>query len=158
VDQYFFDIFADYFQIYLADETAVELLFDSIDWSDQALSERVIAGEGFFAIAPARNMTVPLLLILASEAPDEKMSRQLFDEADHVVEGSLKLSSGNLLLWGLNDDEHKFSLSIGVYGVQFYFNNLDSLRENGLEGDDLYKIIIFPGSEEAPYRVTKRFV
>jgi hypothetical protein len=160
--QYELEIFADYFQVYIADKSATDALYEDMDWTPQALADRFIAGNGFVAIAAARNMTVPVVLIIGKDPLDPSVYAAFFDEADHVIEGDLKLSTGQLLVWGPGGyvyDSFRLNLDSGRYQIRIYFNQLDSLSEDGLAGDDLYKIVLFPASKESStsYRVTKQF-
>jgi hypothetical protein len=160
VEQHELEIFADYFQVYIADESAYDDLYTSIDWTAQALQDRYIAGESFCAIATARNMTVPVILAIETEPTERVTETALFENADHVIEGAIKFSSGQLVMWGPGEylkDSFRLKLEPGNYYISIYFNNLDSLREKGLEGDDLYQIVLYPASESTAYRVTKRF-
>src|SRR5689334_24220258 len=102
--KYEFQLFADYFQIYLEDESRDR---SDIRWLapqqfEQGVSDLFIVNTHQIVLMTARNMTVPLI-IEVDEALNEAYHEKLFEAADHVVECSIELASGRLVVMGCTD-------------------------------------------------------
>lgn len=70
---------------------------------------------------------------------------------DRVVEASLALPSGVLVLHGPSDylpAAPHLTLAPGTYRLRAYFGGLDTLSSDGLEGADHYKVVLWPGAEQ----------
>jgi hypothetical protein len=151
VRKFQYNLFADYFQFYLQDEAADENLGDS--WTDEAV-------ERFLAIAPCvvgvgtvRNMDVPVALEVLEEEPTPD-----FEQWDHVTECSLQVPTGRIVVAGCTDyfpDAARVEVSPGTYLVRVSYGSLDTLSEDGLDGDDHYRVQLWPGEEISP-RILKR--
>ncbi len=153
---YQFNIFADYFQIYVEDENAhIDL---SRSWTEETV-ESLMAfdpdSRRGFAMGTVRNMFVPVRLdILAAPPADSDFS--LWDQ---VNECSLEVFSGKLVLMGCSDyypDAARVSIEPGVYRARIGYGNLDSLSENRLDGDDHYWIALWPAAYQQPAILKKR--
>src|SRR6202035_4618588 len=126
-------VFADYFQVYLADP-----LVDD-DWSDawkarSALADRFIACERILGFATERNTTVPVRVISHGDAPDltDRVLR-----ADHAVKAGLLTADRRLIIAGCTDywpDAYSVDVQPGLYGAAFLSFGLATVR--GLEGND----------------------
>lgn len=139
-----FTIFADYHQIYLVDDTAAAT--QPLIWDDAMVSDRVALMEGLIAVSTARDMEVPLEIVLADAAPDLYL-----DAWDHVVSCSIALPSGRLVVMGCTDDistAARLSLPPGTYRARVMFAGLDTLSEDGLDGDDHYRVELWPGAAQ----------
>jgi hypothetical protein len=150
---YDFELFADYFQFYLQDETAVGNLSDA--WTAEAQANRIAVAPGTVGIGTARNMVVPVVLeVLPSEPNDSP------DEWDHIAEAGLTIRSGTLVVAGCTDffpDAARVPLAPSEYRVRLYAAGLRSVSPNGLEGDDRYRIAIWPGAASRLPVILKRF-
>ncbi len=116
-------------------------------FSDQNLEDMFVVRQPFLLVLTARNMTVPVILDVLSEIDDER-HQALLDKADHVIECSLECRTGKMVLIG-NDyypDAPRIQMAKSIYQAQIYFNKLNTLRENDLEGDDYYHIVLCPGA------------
>ena len=136
------EIFADYFQFYLQDESAEGDLGDA--WDDDAVKRMFAVATGMVGIGTARNMDVPVTLEFLDAAPPED-----FASCDHVVEGSLLVSAGPLVVAGCTDyfpDAARFPLAPDTYRVRLSCFGLDTLSEDGLNGEDHYLVQLWPGS------------
>lgn len=146
VKSYDLILFADYFQFYLQDEAAEGNLGDA--W-DKFATERMFAvTDGTVGIGTARNMEVPVTLELLDEEPLHS-----FAAFDHVVEGSLALPSGTLVVAGCTDylpDACRFSLTPGAYRVRLSSAGLGTLSADGLEGEDRYLVQLWLDSSIEP--------
>lgn len=135
-------LFADYFQIYLrcADTMALPDI-----WDDAIVAQRVSPGPGSLVISTARNMPVPLRVVLHAKRP-------ALDPAgfDHLVEASLEVPSGQLVIAGLMEepaDDH--AVPPGRLGALVGFQGLGTLSPDGLDGDDRYAVHLWPGMAAA---------
>ena len=146
------ELFADYFQFYLQDEAADGNLGDA--WDEGATDRMFAVTTGMVGIGTARNMDVPVTLeFLDAEPPHD------FADFDHVVEGSLVVSTGPLVVAGCTDyfpDADRFPLEPGTYRVRLSCSGLDSLSEDGLEGKDHYLVQLWLGSLIEPIVLKQR--
>ena len=79
------------------------------------------------------------------------------DRWDHIAECSLELPSGQLELHECTGGSRGvLSVVPGSYRVRAYFGRLDSLSEDGLSGEDHYRVALWPGPS-SPLRVLKRW-
>ncbi|WP_265975712.1 hypothetical protein [Brucella intermedia] len=80
------------------------------------------------------------------------------DSYQHVVETHFDCPSGQLVLAGLTDYDPaapRLSVKAGPLGVRASFSGLDTLSEDGLDGDDQYEVQLWPGAEPDGVRVLK---
>ena len=146
-----YDLFADYFQFYLQDEAADENLGDS--WTDEAVERLLAVAPGVVGVGTVRNMDVPVYLEVLEEEP-----AQDFEQWDHVTECTLKVHTGRLVIAGCTDylpDAARIEVSPGNYRVRVSYGSLNSLSEDGLDGDDHYRVQLWQGAEISP-RVLKQ--
>lgn len=137
-------IFADYFQFYIQDEQASGDLSNS--WSPEAVERLLALAPGTVGVGTVRNMNVPVLLEFHETAP------QLDAESwDQVNECSIALPSGRLVVAGCTDyfpDARRFDLPPGTYRVRISYGSLNDLSEDGLEGNDCYRLQLWPASPD----------
>ena len=151
-----FTIFADYFQVYLEDENAHPDLSQS--WTPIAV-ENLIAFDPDcrrgFGIGTVRNMPVPVTVDILHSAPtDSDLS-----EWDQVNECSIEIISGKLIILGCTDyypEAARILVQPGTYRARICYGNLDTLSEDGLEGSDHYKVILWPAPYQEPAILKKR--
>jgi hypothetical protein len=133
--QFAFDVFADYHQFYVQDGGIDP---DApTDWTDEDVQRRVKTIEHVVVICSVRNMTVPVVLELYDSEPAFNLS-----DYDHVVRCTLDLPTGKLQ-------------APGRYGVLALFSGLATIDETGLEGNDTYRILLWPTSSTLPLAVLK---
>lgn len=145
------EVFADYNQFYVQDGQVNPAAPE--DWTDADVARRAKVAPNVVVICPIRNMSVPVEVELHSSEPEVDAS-----EVDHIVECSLELPSGHLqvhectggpvLDWRINP---------GSYQVLAIFSRLESLSDDGLEGDDRYRVLLWPGAERS-LRVVQEWV
>lgn len=144
-------MFADYFQIWIVCEQARDME-QSFLFSDQHLADRVWTDPGMIIMFTERNMMVPVVI----EVYDSKPGND-FAEWDHVTEASLDVPSGTVDVEGCGaHNPMQFRVESGLYRVRMYQAGLGTLSEDGLEGDDHYKIALWPDPLIAP-TVLKRW-
>ena len=139
-------LFADYHQFYLQDEAAAGDLSDA--WSPEAVERMLAVAEGVVGCGTVRDMHVPVTLELLDVEPSVEL-----DRFDHVVDGSLTIVRGPLVMAGCTDafaDAARFDIAPGSYRIRLSAGGFDTLSEDGLEGEDHYRVQVWPGAAVAP--------
>ena len=152
LEKYNFELFADYFQFHLQDEHADFDLSVNI-WTEQAVEDLLTVTPGRIYIGTVRNMTVPVMVEVHDSEPKED-----FDSWEHITECSFEVSSGKIVVVGGTDyfpEAARIEVAPGTYQARIFYDALDTLSEDGLDGDDNYKIILWRGEETKP-KVLKR--
>lgn len=136
-------LFADYFQFYLRDEAADGDLRDA--WDEGAIARFLATTGGTIGIGTVRNRDVPVEVQIHDGPPDLDLSPW-----DHVNECTVDVSSGRLVVAGCTDyepDAARIEVSPGVYRARILYGSLDSLSQDGLDGNDHYVVQLWPGGE-----------
>lgn len=148
---YKLEIFADYNQIYLHDELSGADFSSS--WNDKTYKNMAAVIDGAIGLVAARNMDVPVeILICESEQPLD------LDTWEHVVSCGIALYSGTLVVRGPSDylpEAKKISVKPGYYVANLLYKGLNTLSEDGLDGDDYYKIVLWPSVEIQKLKLLK---
>ncbi len=129
-------LFADYFQFYIQDEAAKGDLSQA--WSEEATDRLLALAPGTVGIGTVRNLDVPVTVDILEHAPVDD-----FSEWDHVVEAGLDVASGRIVIAGCTDfvpDAKRIEVPPGTYRVRVSYGALDTLSEDGLSGDDRYRL------------------
>lgn len=132
--------FADYFQFHLQDEYCESNLDDA--WTQHAVDQMLAVADGIIGVGTARNADVPVMLCIENHEPPDD-----FDEWDHVMECSLNVPSGILVILGCSEDFEKAArvdVTPGWHRVRIFYGGLDSVSEDGAEGDDHYAVVMWP--------------
>jgi len=125
-------LFADYFPFYIQDETATGDLSQA--WNEEATERLLAIAPGTVGIGTVRNMYVPVTVDILEEEPDDDSAKW-----DHVVEAGLDVASGRIVIAGCTDyfpDTMRIEVPPGSYRVRVSYGGLDTLSEDGLDGDD----------------------
>jgi hypothetical protein len=142
VEAYSIEVFADYHQFYIWD-SGLEIE-RCLDFTDLDCIRMVKVEPNQVIIQPVRNMDVPVDLELWDTDPG-------FDEAswDHIAECDLDLPTGNLQVHECTGGP-KLDLKVnpGSYRVRALFSGLGTLSEDALDGDDRYKLVLWPGTPQ----------
>ncbi|WP_171098901.1 hypothetical protein [Ruegeria sp. HKCCD7255] len=148
-----FKLFADFFQFLVQDEWSAGV--DGDLWTEDAMRARLARGVDAFAVRTARNMHVPVEVLVNNKPPKLDLSSW-----DHVVELSIDLPSGRLVVAGCSDylpEAERLVLDKGHYQARVLYSNLDSVYSDGLDGDDRYRVELWKGDAK-PLKVLKEFV
>jgi len=148
---YQLEIFADYHQILLHDEFFKDDAADS--WGEEAYKQMVDISDGCVALATARNLEVPVEIVVCDSEPCEDP-----DSWDHIVQCSINLPSGKLVVRGVSDylpDAKRIDLKPGQYSVRLFYGGLDTLSDDGLDGNDLYKVVLWRSNAPNALEVLK---
>jgi hypothetical protein len=149
-DEVRLNIFADYHQFYLEDDNSEADLAEI--WDERTSADMIATGPGVVGVGTARNYHVPVTVRMLDSEPGEELGRW-----DHVSEASLAVPSGRLLVCGPTEwpDVRRIAIKPGHYRARVHCANLESVAQNGIDGDDFYEVVLWPGAEEPP-RVLKR--
>jgi hypothetical protein len=144
------DVFADYHQFYIQDG---EIFPDApVDWTDEDVANRAKVEDNIVVVCPVRNMDVPVTIDVVDSEPAFTA-----DDYDHVVRCSLELPTGCLQVHECTGGELlRLGIAAGTYAALVLYSGLGTLSEDGLDGDDHYRIILWPG-EPSPLVVLKAF-
>jgi hypothetical protein len=148
---YTYRLFADYSQFYLQDEGAAGDLSDA--WTDEAVADLVALAPGTIGVGTVRNTFVPVKVQIVPGPPPLDL-----DEWDHIVECDIDVPTGRLVIAGCTDylpDAARIELDPGQYRARITYGGLDTLSENGLEGDDRYHLALWKASPGGK-RILKR--
>lgn len=148
--QYKFDLFADYHQFYLQDE-GIDDDLPPENWTDEAIENGAVLTPGTIWVQTARNMNVPVTIEVRDFMPDESLS-----DWDKVFECSINFSSGKIVVAGCTEylpDAARIEVVPGPYRARICHGGLVTLQEDGLEGDDHYKVILWPVPLTEPSRL-----
>ncbi|WP_157598037.1 MULTISPECIES: hypothetical protein [unclassified Rhizobacter] len=144
-----FEVFADYNQFYVQDGG----IFPDAptDWTDVDVERRAKAAANVLVICPLRNATVPVTLEVFDSAPTIDLAGY-----DHVIRCSLDLPTGNLQVHECTGGEvYSRAVPPGTYTVLALFSGLNSLSENGLDGEDSYRLVIWASRTPVSLEVLK---
>jgi hypothetical protein len=145
------EVFADYNSFELTDEQAETDAFESDGWIDDLVRDQIAAAPGAVGIGTARRMSVPVTVDVLTGPPDISV-----EDVDQVTEASLT-TSGTLVVGKLGyEPTTRFAVVPGTYRVRVYTRGVETLSENGLDGDDSYHLVLWPGEPGEP-AVLKRY-
>lgn len=147
-----YELFADYFQLYLMDEKA-EVETGDI-WSEEAMQFKLGIAKNTIAVGTLRNVDVPFEVEVLESAPEIDLN-----EWDHIAEGFFSTHSGKCVVMGCTDYEpeaSRLSIKPGTYSVLSLAKRLDSITTEWDDADDLYKVILWP-SDSVKYQLIKEY-
>lgn len=147
------ELFADYFQFYIRDESVEGDLSNA--WTQDAVDRLLALAPGTIGIGTVRNMDVPVTIRLFDAEPgllDDLTSIGQINECDLVT------TSNKLAIAGCTDyfpDALRIEVKNGIYRARKYYGNLDKISEDGLDGQDFYEIHLWPSENESGIKVVK---
>lgn len=140
-----YTVFADYHQFYLWDHgTRPDA---PTDYTEVETQRRIKAAPFVVVVQPERNMEVPVEVEVIDKPPSTSLSAW-----DHVTEASLDLPSGRLEIHECTGGSIDIlPVQPGSYRVRVYYGGLGTLSDDGLEGEDRYRVELWlaPASEVA---------
>ncbi|WP_205660948.1 SMI1/KNR4 family protein [Amycolatopsis vastitatis] len=145
------DVFADYNSFMVQDETA--RFEPDRAWTKALITDMIAARDGVIGVGTARRTTVPVILDVRSEAPDDN-----FESWDHVTEAGLHVESGDVIVSMLDysDSVPRTAVPAGDYMTRVYARGFSTISSDGIHGDDLYHVVLWPGTVQEP-RVLVRY-
>ncbi|WP_058043512.1 hypothetical protein [Streptomyces roseifaciens] len=154
-------LFADYFQIHLLDDESDGDLSDV--WTEQTVLDGLGVTEDALAIGTAVNVNVAVSVHVLAAQPDDDGGD---DDYDHIVEASLNLASGRLVVLGCTDyypDATRFDMPAGWTRIRASRRNLaaavlaDIDSDNAPETTEQLRLQAWPAPYSEP-RIIKRWV
>ena len=148
------DLFADYSQFYLQDEGVVNDDHSGA-WSQEAVDRMLAVSPGSIIVGTVRNMTVPVTVRIFQTEPDILSN---LNNIGQINECDLVTNSNKLVLSGCTDylpDALRIDVEKGIYRARVYYGNLDTISEDGLEGDDFYEIHFWPTDKQRELKILK---
>jgi hypothetical protein len=143
-------VFADSYQVYVYD-AKTEPIFISA-WNRQTISDKLAVKPGAIAFCPLREMDVPVTVRVQPAPPDSSAATW-----DHIVECSLDVPSGRVLIMGpIDTPAARVDLTPGSYRVRISSAGLGTISPDGLHGQDRYELCFWP-AEISPPQVLKRY-
>ena len=125
-------LFADYHQIHLFDEGSSTDLGEA--WSGRAVDDQVALGGDAMAVGTVSDMDVLVTVQVLDQPPAIDVA-----DFDHVLEASLQVSSGRLVVMGCTDfepDAARFDVPAGQVRVRVAKSNMAAADEADIDSDD----------------------
>lgn len=146
------NIFADYHQFEIRDESSESDFSDG--WDEETIHTMLVATlPDAIGIGTARNATVPVEVVVDEQAPVDD-----FSEYDRVNECSLEVTSGRIVVSGNEyyPEAKRIEVTPGTYRVRIYYKNLNTVTDDAeTEGEDEYKVVLWPQTPFEPMNVLK---
>ena len=123
-------------------------------WTPEAVARDLAVAPGTRGIGTVRNATVPVVVEITDNKPDDD-----FNSWDQVTECSIEVTSGRLVVAGCTDyfpDAARIDVPPGSYRARIYSGNLNSLSDDGLDGDDHYRVALW-NAPPGPIMVLKTY-
>jgi hypothetical protein len=150
-----FTVYADYHQFYVEDaQTDAAQSAAPEFWRQEAFERGLAVARDMIAVGTARYGNVQVEVEIPDAEPDANL-----DAWDQVNECSIKLHSGTLLVRGCTQEvesAQRFEVTPGTYRVRVFYGNLDTDDPDAEDGDDHYRVVLWPGEAIAP-RVLKNY-
>lgn len=152
-------LFADYYQIHLFDEGSTSDLGQA--WTGQAAADRMAVARDAVAVGTVVNVFVEVTVELSEQPPVDQGP-----DFDHVVEGSVEVRSGRLVVMGCTDyepDAVRFAVPTGLLRIRVTKSNLDAAARLGVRSDEdpdtteRIRIQVWPSEPPEPTVVLKRW-
>ncbi len=152
--QHKLDFYTSYNQFYICDKNFRGDTGSDDFWTDDAFSDRLALEDGILGVGTASYGHIRAELDILNKANEELD----VDQYDHIVEGGLVIESGVLQVLDCPNSEVELEVGVkpGTYRVKIYSSNLLSADIDENDGDDFYKIEIWPDSV-MKREVLKRF-
>ncbi|HEY1683598.1 MAG TPA: hypothetical protein VGG19_02450 [Tepidisphaeraceae bacterium] len=147
-----FELLADYHQFYLQDESVKGDLSES--WTPDATKRLLAVAPGTIGVGTVRNRKVSVDVEVHVAEPVES-----FDEWDQVNDCSIEICSGRIVVAGCTDyfpDAARIDVPPAIYRARVLYGNLGSVSDDGLEGQDRYRVVLWSGNTLAPTVLKQR--
>ena len=123
-------------------------------WDERAQRDGFATARNAVGIGTARSGFTAVTLSVREGAPADEV-----ETWDHVVDGAIEATSGLLRVRGcteMPEDAESFEVAPGTYCLRAFYGNMDVGDASAEEGDDHYKIVLWPGEWRGP-QVVKRY-
>ncbi|MET8361586.1 HAD family phosphatase [Micromonospora sp. NPDC005171] len=125
-------LFADYHQVHVFDDGSTTDLGDA--WTDEAVANQLAVGEDALAVGTVVNVFVEVIVEVLDRSPKDDSA-----DFDHVVEASVHVPSGQLVVMGCTDyepDAARVPVPAGWLRVRVAGSNLDAAQRVGIDSDN----------------------
>ena len=141
--QYPLDFYTSHNQFYIQDGHSSGETDSNTFWTESAYNDRLAVEEGILGVGTECYGPVKGEIIIL----DKENKDFVIDAYDHIVEAGLKIPSGIIQVIDCPTSTVSITINIepGSYKARIYSSNLVSV--NGDDGDDFYKIEIWPSLE-----------
>jgi hypothetical protein len=138
--KYELNFFSEYHQFYLESENNEGDTSAETFWSNQAFADKLAIEKGILGVGVENDESIVKGSI---EILSKKSTITNFDNVSHVVEASIDLSSGKLLVTDCpsRNTELEVNISPGEYRVRVYSNKLETAYDENPQ--DYYQIEIW---------------
>lgn len=140
--KYLLDFYTQFNQFYISDKISPKNTGDTSFWTTNALDDRLALGHDILGIGIQSYGHIRAELYIL-----DQVNRDFeFNKYDHIVEGGLEVKSGTLQIINcpINQIELEINIAPGRYRVRIYSSNLKNTDIDEDEGDDYYKIEMWP--------------
>ena len=137
-----FEIFADYHQFYLEDESSPHRT--DLVWTKETVERMLGVGEKLIAVGTGRCETVPVSI----EFHDSKPPLEL-EIYSRVNECGLEASTNKLILSGCTEylpDAARIAVKPATYRVRVLYGKLETVKDE-FEGEDFYVLQLWEDNE-----------
>ncbi len=141
-----FNVFADYFQFIVQDESSDDD-FGEI-WTPDALAAQTAFGRSAVCPGTLRNVAVPVEVIVDESDPEIDLAT-----VDHAVEGSIEVPTGRIVVMGCTQyfpDAPRFEIRAGTYRALAVMSGTHSIKNEWEPADDKYVVYLWPGAARPP--------
>jgi hypothetical protein len=144
-------LWADYHQIHLFDEGSTTDVGEA--WTDGAVTDQLAVAGDTLAVRTTVNVFVGIMVEVLDRAPADDSA-----SFDHVVDGSVEVRSGRLVVMGCTDyepDAVRFEVPAGWLRVRVAKANLETAMRLDIHSDDdpatmeRIRIQIWPAAPES---------
>ncbi len=146
-------VFAEDYHFCLHDEKA-EIEW-SETWEQDNFDNMLSVGHLVVGVGTARDKDVPVSVEVVEKEPDDDD----LSDWDHVTECNLELPSGKMLISGPTESldlAARITVEPGMYRMRIYYGALEEVDDDGFEGDDFYRVVLWRG-KIAQNKVIKRW-
>jgi hypothetical protein len=139
---YKLDFHTSYNQFYLSSDQCSSLTNEPANWIEEGYHERLFILKNMLVIFTGSYGHIKGELHI-EDKPDNKIK---YDKYDHIVEGGLEVRSGILQIFDCPNSKVQFQVKLtpGIYRVRVYSSNLVNTDIDEDEGNDHYKIELWP--------------
>lgn len=141
-----FEIFADYFQFIIMDESSQDNF--NVAWTEEALERMLAISNTSVSLGTLRNVTVPVTICINQSQPQIDL-----EKFDHAVSGSLNIPSGSLVIMGCTDylpDAPRIKLPAGTYRLLYLATGIETITYESDPADDHYIVHLWADSPQQP--------
>lgn len=151
---YKLDFHTAYNQFYIIDPTRDGNTGSDNFWTDTAFEDRLAIENGVIGVGIGSYGHVKAEF----EVLDKPKLDINYSEYDHIVEGGIRIESGILQITSCPTNEVELSIIIepGKYRVRIYSSGLGEFDTDEDEGEDYYKIEIWPDINFEKYILKRR--